>query len=314
MACPLAQDILLTVQEAQLPFKLDVITLGDGNCFARAVASQCQRPDVKQQLQNQETPIKNYIDLKKAVTSFMIRSRPDQVKAFRKKYQAVIEPVTTETWLKYWLRMNNDKEWVDALFVQGTAWYLKHDILIVLTTATQEQPFLRISGNPEDERHPCQGVPLILGCKNNLHYQSLLPLTEDHHVNLFRPITASDILHDMTQSSKNEEENGGPSQSKRNKNIEAEGIQHRGEPDSTVFKYEHPHNSFTLELKVLDSLEVQCPGCGQMMKQLVRHLKTDKKCKASSEQLEMISFEKQLKSYRHRKSAKKIQKDKKDRR
>ena len=198
----MAQEILVTVQEAQLPFKLDVTTPGDGNCFARAIVSQCQRPAVQQHLKKQGISIRNYTHLKKAVTSFMIRSRPDNIKAFRKEYQDVMEPVTKESWLKYWLKMNNDKEWADALFVQGTAWYLKQDILIVLTTATQEQPFLRISGNLENESHPSPGVPLILGCKNNIHYQSLLPLTEEYHQNLFKPMSASGILNNIVQSSR----------------------------------------------------------------------------------------------------------------
>ena len=43
MVCPLAQKIEEIIRQIELPFKLDEITIGDGNCFARAVLQQCQR-------------------------------------------------------------------------------------------------------------------------------------------------------------------------------------------------------------------------------------------------------------------------------
>ena len=67
-------------------------------------------------------------------------------------------------------------EWVDYIFVQSTAWFLNHDILIVTTTCTENRPFITISGNLVDENFPCPGTALILGSKSNVHYQSLLPL------------------------------------------------------------------------------------------------------------------------------------------
>ena len=40
---PLAQQIEETIRQTELPFKMDEITIGDGNCFTRAVLQQCQR-------------------------------------------------------------------------------------------------------------------------------------------------------------------------------------------------------------------------------------------------------------------------------
>jgi hypothetical protein len=71
--------------------------------------------------------------------------------------------------------MRQNKVWVDYKFIQGTAWYLSHDMMIVTTQSTPENPYLYISGNKEDMDIPCPGVPLLIGSQLDLHYQSLLP-------------------------------------------------------------------------------------------------------------------------------------------
>ena len=71
--------------------------------------------------------------------------------------------------------MRQNKVWVDYKFIQGTAWYLSHDMMIVTTQSTQENPYLFVSGNKEDMTIPCPGVPLLIGSQLDLHFQSLLP-------------------------------------------------------------------------------------------------------------------------------------------
>ena len=71
--------------------------------------------------------------------------------------------------------MKQNKVWVDYKFIQGTAWYLSHDVMVVTTQSTPENPYLYISGNKEDMEMPCPGVPLLIGSQLDLHYQSLLP-------------------------------------------------------------------------------------------------------------------------------------------
>ena len=53
---------------------------------------------------------------------------------------------------------------------------LRQDIIIVTTSSTENHPYITISGNLADERVPCQGIPLTIGTKSNVHYQSLLPI------------------------------------------------------------------------------------------------------------------------------------------
>jgi len=65
-----------------------------------------------------------------------------------------------------------------------------------------------------------------------------------------------------------------------------------------TFKYDHP--LAPLVLLVSKTLEVQCPGCGDMKRMLVRHIKTDQACAARCSSIDMESFDRQLKRFRHR--------------
>ena len=46
----IADEIMETVNRLQLPFKLDQLTEGRGNCFPIAVIQQCQRQEINKQL------------------------------------------------------------------------------------------------------------------------------------------------------------------------------------------------------------------------------------------------------------------------
>ena len=65
---------------------------------------------------------------------------------------------------------------MDSIFIQSTAWFLGLYIIIITTTSTEDHPYITISGNLLDEHIPCQGIPLTIGSKSNVHFQSLLPL------------------------------------------------------------------------------------------------------------------------------------------
>ena len=60
----LAAKIMETVSRAQLPFKLDKITQGDGNCFYRGIWSQCQRSQVSGTVSQLHGHIKDHQELK----------------------------------------------------------------------------------------------------------------------------------------------------------------------------------------------------------------------------------------------------------
>ena len=76
------------------------------------------------------------------------------------------------------------------------------------------------------------------------------------------------------------------------------------EPGAEIFKYEHPNTSYTVDL-IATSTGEQCPGCGEEKKQLVRHMKTDKKCSIKFEgKIDFQSFDQQLKLFRKRRADK----------
>ena len=69
-----------------------------------------------------------------------------------------------------------------------------------------------------------------------------------------------------------------------------------------TFHYDHPLTP--LVLLVSKTLEVQCPGCGDMKRMLVRHIKTDQACRDRCSSIDMENFDRQLKRFRHRRQMK----------
>ena len=160
------EKIMAGVHHAGLCFKMDSETLGDGNCFPRAVRQQCQRHAVG------ISSIINYEDLRRKVTHYMLESEDRLVMDMRKRWE---EMEVFDSWESYWKRMANNAVWVDEPFLHATAWFLNRDILIVWDTATPDNPFTFFSGDREGNGTACPGVPLIIGHHTDIHYQSLLP-------------------------------------------------------------------------------------------------------------------------------------------
>ena len=72
-----------------------------------------------------------------------------------------------------------------------------------------------------------------------------------------------------------------------------------GGATDAFFHYQHPTTEYTVDLRV-DGKAVQCPGCQRFQSQIVGHLKKDNACKAECEEIEINSFEKQLKAFKIR--------------
>ena len=81
----MAQRIMVGVRKAQLPLTLPLndITEGDGNCFFRAVLSQCQRPEVAA-----PENIKNldHLSLRRKICNFMLKSQLPVVLDLRQRW------------------------------------------------------------------------------------------------------------------------------------------------------------------------------------------------------------------------------------
>ena len=181
----LADKIMEVVHQTELPFKLDAITKGDGNCFSRGVTQQCRRKPVQDYLTANQRSQTSFMKLKRDVCKFMMaESEVPMMVTFKREFEARQREVRltgerADSWEQYWEKMQRNGEWADAVFVQATAWYLQSDIILIPTTATLERPFFTISGNCNSETVSCPGPPVILGYKNGVHYQSVLPIDEE---------------------------------------------------------------------------------------------------------------------------------------
>ena len=114
--------------------------------------------------------------LRQEVHRFIVSSKHPRILEYRRMYDEVVSVIDERTWTEYWGIMVKNYEWVDYIFVQSTAWFLGHDIIIVTTTSTESHPYITISGNLQDENKPCPANPLIIGSKSQIHFQSLLPI------------------------------------------------------------------------------------------------------------------------------------------
>ena len=143
----IASEILKTVRRLELPLKLDDITEGRGNCFPLAVLAQCRRHEVFRGLDEPVQAIIYQNDptlLRRAVDTFMTNSRHPTIQAYKKRYEEVISIIDQKPWRDYWKIMTRNYEWVDYIFIQSTAWFLKHDIMIITTSNNDKNPVRQI--------------------------------------------------------------------------------------------------------------------------------------------------------------------------
>ena len=118
-----------TVRKLGLPFKLDQLTEGLGNCFPIAIIQQLRRPEIASRLNRVTTQITKQKTgstlLRHCVKQFIKTSEHENVIRFKNYYEET--DGNRESWTEYWKRMIGNKVWVDSWFVQATAWYLKLD-------------------------------------------------------------------------------------------------------------------------------------------------------------------------------------------
>jgi hypothetical protein len=206
----IAHEIMKAARRLQLPLKLDEITEGRGNCFPLSVLAQCRRQEIFKDLRSSIRSLIQHGDptlLRREVYKFMTNSRHQTIQEYKRRYQEIVATLDNKTWREYWAVMLRNYEWVDSIFIQSTAWLLGHDIIIVTTTSTEDHPYITISGNLVDENIPCQGIPLTIGSKSNVHFQSLIPLEVRVPRNSIKPRSPEDTINmkvKTTSSQQNE--------------------------------------------------------------------------------------------------------------
>ena len=111
-----------------------------------------------------------------------MNSKHKTVTQYKQNYENIFTLKDNKSWTHYWSGMVQEGCWVDSGFVQMTSWFHGLNILLLTTSTTQKNPFIRITGNVTNELEFSLGSPLLLGNYTNVHYQSLVPLnTTLHH-------------------------------------------------------------------------------------------------------------------------------------
>merc|ERR1712240_173997 len=166
------------ITNSGLPLTLDMETPIDGNCFPESVIQQCQRQEVQDILVSQKKRITDYMTLRKDVADFVI-SNGDHPKIQHlknnyelKQLQRMRGGLSNKGWTYYWQDMRKDGEWVDATFVQATAWFTGLDIfLFIVGNENPDNPFAHFNGVVDsDEVRPRGDHTLLIGYIDDQHY------------------------------------------------------------------------------------------------------------------------------------------------
>ena len=168
----LAEQIMEGVRRAQLPLRLplDDITEGDGNCYFRAVCSQCQRPEVA--LPDWIRRL-DHRSLRRRVCRFMLKTSLTVVKNFRRNWYEFHLGDYNQWWAD--MAASRGNIWAEGPVIHATAWFLERDIYVVSEQSNMVDPFIPFSGNQDGSDIACAGAALWLGHLTGLHYQTLMP-------------------------------------------------------------------------------------------------------------------------------------------
>ena len=97
----IAMEIMETVHRLQLPFKLDQLTEGKGNCFPISIIQQCRRPEILSYLRPALKQLVNlrsgHHTLRRKVMDFIMKSKTQRVMLFKQQYEetdAIVNRVT----------------------------------------------------------------------------------------------------------------------------------------------------------------------------------------------------------------------------
>jgi hypothetical protein len=311
----IANEIMDTVHRLQLPFKLEQLTEGLGNCFPIAIIQQLRRPEKISQLRAAPKRLVSHKTghslLRQSVHQLIMKSRSPRVVLFKAQYEETDGRANKESWNQYWERMTTDRTWIDYWFVQATAWYLQLDIWIIATSSTETSPYIEVSGNLADGNKPSGGPIITLGTKSNSHYQSLLPI-EMFHLE-FPQNQPSNAVPEAKGASEEKMETQGmcdkeikttqdnePNKSlqttKCKKNEDKFTAEKRDNSESNQpFIYKSNQKPLVF-LCMSEDYIMKCPMCHIDTKLILRHIK-NKNCKITED---LTSFKEQFRLYKEK--------------
>lgn len=171
-------DALITriVEELKLPLSMDSPTPGAGNCFFAGLIQRSKRKELSLM-----GIYKAALSIRKSVCDFAMSDEPCVIE-MRDRYNSLEIEAGRRTWEMFFENMRKTGTWAEDPAVQCAAWLLERDIIIISESCTLERPYLLLRGNRNNETELMQYPPIILGNCVGVHYQSILPVTEN-----FRP-------------------------------------------------------------------------------------------------------------------------------
>ena len=165
------------IEERKLPFKLDKLTKGNGSCWMISVFQQCKRTEIWLYLPDDIRTLVENMDtdgLRNAVANFMLSSNHPKIRTYKERYER--NDGSEVSWNALWNMMRNPTKWADQNFMQGTAWLLGVDIMILNSKSINGIiNFNKFSGNLEEEDVPSIVPPMTIGYRTRCHFQSILP-------------------------------------------------------------------------------------------------------------------------------------------
>ena len=168
--------IMAKVNELGLHLELDSITPGDGACFFWAVLQQLRRREIYPHLRPDLQELADTNDaasLRQTVCDFGLESP-----IIRQNKKDLIDHTDGETWDEYWKNMKQVSKWASGAVLRTTAVFLQMNINLVETVfSNKKAPFLTSYGT-FDTAAASACVDLFIGLDHDLHFQSLLPVTE----------------------------------------------------------------------------------------------------------------------------------------
>ena len=310
----IGDEILQHVRKLELPFQLDQLTEGQGNCFPIAVIQQCRRPEVMASLSSKMQQIviqeNGQSALRVEVVRYVKESHHPRIQAFKLQYTKNVASALGETWEEYWERMEEDRTWVDHKFIQATAWLIECDMLIMDTTCTVENPYIHISGNIENEYIGCKEL-LYLGSKSNCHYQSLLEIkdeTDELNDTKQEPQNiATEIESKVQQHAKKPRQDKTlhtKSQGKKEPSRTEDTADHMQEGAIKAAPFRYKSNKVMLEFKCMsENYMMNCPRCKLDTRYIIQHVSKKASCQMS---IDIDTFKKQFQSYKDKDKDKKL--------
>ena len=177
------------IQQSGQHVVLDQPTPGDGSCFSHAIVQQCRRPPIKLFLQSRGVEITDFMQLKKNVAQFVQGNRhAEKIKNLWVNFEVSqltmhYENMQRRSWRQYWDDMQQHGPWADETFLQATALYLNLDLRIIWASENSNGQHVTTVDGLFYQVAQGESRPLLyLGYIVNEHYQSLLPVVEDHYV------------------------------------------------------------------------------------------------------------------------------------